>query len=160
MKNFWSRCWSVRAGRSGLKGEGMGTLVWCNDYSVHISSIDNEHKLLIELIKELENALETQEMVRFQLVSSALERLTRHIRAHFESEERFLLFNNYPDYGSHQMEHQDLLLKLNQFVRLVHSGNFVFTEQELLFLKDWLARHIILHDCKYGNYFRGMDLAT
>jgi hemerythrin-like metal-binding protein len=138
----------------------MGPLIWCEDYSVNIRAIDNEHKLLIELINDLQHALETQEMVRSQLVSAALEKLKHHIRAHFESEERFLLFNNYPDFDIHQQEHLELLKKLEQFVNHISSEQVVFTEKMLLFLKDWLVRHIILHDCKYGSYYLGQELAS
>jgi len=138
----------------------MGQLTWSDDYSVHISEIDNEHRLLIELIKELDHAMETQEMVRSQLVSSALEKLSQHIRMHFESEERFLLFNNYPDFTSHQQEHHDLLHTLEKFVGHVSSEQSVFSGENLLFIKDWLVRHIILHDCKYGSFYRGKELAT
>ena len=99
-------------------------------------------------------------MVRSQLVTSALEKLTRAIRAHFESEERFLLFNNYPDLCSHQQEHHDLLQTLGKFVGHVCSEQVVFSAENLLYLKDWLVRHIILHDCKYGSFYRGKELAT
>lgn len=138
----------------------MVPLSWNDDYSVHVSEIDNEHRILIGLVKELDLALETQETVRSQLVMSALEKLTHAIKAHFESEERFLLFNNYPDFSSHQQEHHDLLQTLGQFVGHVCSERTVFSGENLLYLKDWLVRHIILHDCKYGNFYRGRELAT
>ena len=138
----------------------MGQLNWCDDYSVHISAIDNEHKFLIELIKELDSAMETEEMVRLQLVSTILEKLLHHIRVHFESEERFLLFNNYPDFDSHQQQHQLLLQKLETFISRLNSEHLVFTDQMLLFIKDWYARHILLDDSKFGRYFLGKELAA
>ncbi len=138
----------------------MGLLTWNDNYSVHVSEIDNEHRFLIGLVKELDHALETDEMVRSQLVMSALEKLTHAISAHFESEERFLLFNNYPDFSSHQQEHHDLLATLEQFVGHVCSERAVFSGENLLYLKDWLVRHIILHDCKYGSFYRGKELAN
>jgi hemerythrin len=138
----------------------MGLLTWNDDYSVHISEVDNEHRLLIELVKDLDSALETQEMVRSQLVSSALVKFTHAITAHFESEERFLLINKYPDFKSHQKEHHDLLQTLEQFVGQVCSKQAVFSEENLLFLKDWLVRHIILHDSKFGSFYRDKELAA
>lgn len=138
----------------------MGSLKWCDDYSVNIRSIDNEHKLLMELMNEFDAALNTQEQVRAQLVSSAMERLSNQIRAHFNSEERFLLLNKYPDCVRHQSEHNNLLKKLEGFSIKISSEQLVFTEQMSLFLKDWFLRHIIIDDRKFGNFFHNKELAA
>ncbi len=138
----------------------MSSLIWCDDYSVNIRSIDNEHKLLMEMVKELDSALETQGHVLLQLVSAALKQLSHAIRMHFDSEERFLLLNNYPDSVNHQKEHNALLMKLDDFIGNFSSEQLVFTEQMSLYIKDWFVRHIILHDRKFGNFFRDKELAT
>ena len=132
----------------------MVSIAWCDDYSVQINSIDNEHKLLIGLIQELDSALKTQEMVRSQLVPSILEKLKRYIHVHFESEECFMQLHDYPELESHQGEHQRLVQKLEQFVSYVNSNKLVFNDPMLSFLKDWLIRHILLEDSKFGKYFR------
>jgi hemerythrin len=132
----------------------MSPMTWCEDYSVYIRSIDNEHKLLMEHINNLETTLETQEQVRSQIIPPLLKSLLQHIRLHFESEERFLLLNNYPNFIDHQAKHTHLLTKLENFTNNISTGKLVFTEQMLLFLKDWFLRHIILQDKQFGCYFR------
>ena len=77
---------------------------------------------------------------------------------HFDSEERFLLFNNYPEFDAHKLEHAELLGRLRRFESRFKAENRAFKEKMLLFLQDWLVRHIILHDCKFGHYYRGKEL--
>lgn len=136
----------------------MNNLSWSEDYSVHVSAIDNEHRLLISLINDFGQAMDTQENVQVQIVGDTLERLSRYIYRHFESEERFLLFNNYPEFDTHKSEHTELLGRLERFVARFTLEKRAVNEQMLLFLKDWLVRHIILHDCKFGNYYRDKEL--
>lgn len=132
----------------------MSRLLWTDEYSVHIRSIDNEHKMLIELLNDIDRDLNIDKPIRRQLVTESLTQLLNHIHAHFESEERFLLLNNYYDYAAHHKEHQELFLRLEEFTREFISGAQEFDEEKMIFLKDWLIRHIILQDCKYGSYFK------
>lgn len=136
----------------------MGELSWSADYTVHITAIDNEHKVLISVINDMEKAMATQGGVQVQLVSEILATLSTSIRRHFESEERLLLFNNYPDIDAHHQEHQQLLEKLDRFEKHFSSERCELNDNMMLFLKDWLTRHIILHDIKFGNFFRGKEL--
>lgn len=120
--------------------------------------MDNEHKLLISMIHDLEKAMDTQPVIRCQLVSEIMKSLSITIRRHFESEERILMFNNYPDFDSHLQEHQLLLQQLDRFEEDISVEHYALNEETLFFLKDWLARHIILHDVKYGIFFRDTQL--
>lgn len=136
----------------------MAELCWSNeDYSVGISAIDNEHKLLIALINDFEASLNIDVSLHSQIVTEKLDRLSTCIRKHFESEERFLLFNNYPLFTEHQEEHTQLLERLSKFEARFKAENKPFNEKILLFLKDWLVRHIILHDRKFCSYFRDKE---
>jgi len=133
-------------------------LLWSNDYSVNIISIDNEHKLLVELINEFDSALDIHGAFQTKIVIVTLNKLALYIRRHFESEERFLQLNSYPDYNEHKQDHDLLLDRLSQFERNFLTAKQSFNEEMLLFLKDWLVRHIILHDHKFGEYYRDKDL--
>jgi hemerythrin len=67
------------------------------------------------------------------------------------------MFNNYPEFDAHKEQHQDLLFQLDDFERKFKAGEKPFNGRMLLFLKDWLVRHIILHDCKFAHYLRERD---
>ena|SRR5450631_2393480 len=85
------------------KGEPLNTLHWSSDYSVNIPAIDNEHKLLVSIIIDIACSLHCQSSMQAEIIIESLHRLSNYIRAHFESEERFLLFNNYPEFTKHRM---------------------------------------------------------
>src|SRR5450631_1764868 len=94
----------------------MDHLLWNNeDYSVHISAIDNEHKLLVSMVNEFSFTLQLDGSLHSQIITEKLVNLSHVIRKHFESEERFLLFNNYPEYTDHLSEHSLLLERLSRF---------------------------------------------
>ena len=136
----------------------MSKLLWSDDYSVHIASIDNAHKILVALVNEFSIALDIQGTVQRQLVIDALKILSLYIQQHFASEERFLLLNNYPGLEAHKKEHSLLLQQLDQFKQRFQANKHAFNEKMLFFLKDWLVRHIILDDCKFGHFFLGKEL--
>ncbi|MBK5276100.1 MAG: hemerythrin family protein [Desulfuromonadales bacterium] len=136
----------------------MSKLIWLHDYSVQIPAIDNEHKLLVELINEFSSSLDTHGAFQAKIVTESLKKLSCCIKQHFESEERFLMFNNYPDFDAHKQEHDLLLDQIKRFEQRFKTEKKAFNEKMLLFLKDWLVRHIILHDIKFGVYFRDKEL--
>lgn len=132
----------------------MPVLEWSELYSVGIPAIDNEHKVLVSLVNDMSRVIDTHIEFQTQLIGDTLNSLIRGVQNHFDSEEKFLLANNYPEYGSHKTEHTLLLDQLEHFKERFKTEKPLFTENMLLYLQDWLVRHIILHDCKFGSYFR------
>ena len=74
----------------------MSELVWSEDYSVGITFIDNEHKLLVSLVNDINRIIGTHKDFQVQMIGDILKKLAYCIHRHFESEENFLLFNHYP----------------------------------------------------------------
>jgi hemerythrin len=141
--------------REGIKN----SLVWNDeDYSVNIPAIDNEHKLLVALLNEIACAMNTQGSSQINVIIGKLAYLSGYVKIHFESEERFLIVNNYPDYDDHKAEHARMLEQITTFEARYKSENKAFNEEMLLFLKDWLVRHMILYDRKFGYYFRDKEI--
>lgn len=140
------------------KATVMNELNWSEDYSVGIPTIDNEHKLLVSMVNDINRILDTHQDFQIQIVNDILKKLTYCIRRHFESEEGLLLLNNYPKYEAHKAEHAILLEQLDIFEKNFKDSKKSFTEEMLFYLEDWLVRHIILHDCEFGFYFRGKKI--
>jgi hemerythrin len=139
----------------------MSCLLWNNDdYSVQIPFIDSEHKILVAMVNGIYNAMETQGPFQNQIILDKLANLSNGIKNHFESEERFLLDNKYPEYDSHKLEHTILVERLDEFESRFKLEEKAFSEKMLLFLKDWLIRHIILHDRKFGYYFKDKEVSS
>src|SRR5450631_1136452 len=94
----------------------MSCLLWNNeDYSVQIPSIDNEHKILIALVNELDSAMNFHVSFRAQFILDKLTNFSNSIKNHIASEERFLLSNKYPELVSHQLKHAEIIERLNKF---------------------------------------------
>jgi hemerythrin-like metal-binding protein len=140
------------------RGEPVSTLLWSSDYNVNIQAIDDEHKLLVSIIDDIAHSLQSHSSLQSQPITDSLHRLSDYIRTHFESEERLFLFNHYPEFTQHKDEHTKLLARIDNFEQRFKADQWTFNENMLLYLKDWLLRHIILYDCKFGNYYREKEL--
>ena len=138
----------------------MSTMLWSNDYNVNIPAIDDEHKLLVSIIDDIAHDMQSHSSLQVRLITESLHRLSNYIRTHFESEERLLLFNNYPEFTQHKDEHTKLLARMDNFELRFKADEWTFNENMLLYLKDWLTRHIILYDCKFGHYYRNRGLTN
>jgi len=139
----------------------MSALQWIKeDYCVYIPAIDSEHKLLIAIVNDFESALNMDCSLHAQIIPGKLAILSEIIKKHFESEEQFLLVNNYPWLEEQKSQHAQLLEQLAKFESRFKAEKSAFNDKMLLFLKDWLIRHLILYDRKFGNYFNGKELVS
>lgn len=138
----------------------MSDLEWSDDYIINIPAIDNEHKLLVSIINDISRSMLCHGAVQTKIVAESMQLLSKCIRSHFESEERFLLLNGYPELESHMKEHSGLLAILDSFERDFKAMKTALNDEALLFLKDWLVRHIILHDSKIGHYYSEHGLSS
>ena len=133
-------------------------LIWCDDYSINIKSVDSEHKLLFGIFNDLLQTieLETNPDFRKSLIVSSLTQLRKHVSTHFESEEHFMQQNNYPALMEHQIEHRNLMVSIDEFINNYKRDIVSFDDKIVFFLKDWLVRHIILTDFKIGQYINSL----
>jgi len=137
----------------------MSDLEWSSDYIINIPAIDNEHKLIVSIINDLSRCMLHHGELQTKMVVESVRMLSKCIRTHFESEERFLLLNNYPEMETHMEEHHGLLATFDTFVEQNFKMNKpALNDEMLLFLKDWLVRHIILHDSKIGHYYSELPI--
>lgn len=128
---------------------------WTQDMSVGIPLIDNDHKKLIELINQLQNA--TQYNIDEQLIRQAMNELVDYTKYHFEREEQLMRNNNYPDYESHHQLHQNMITKMADCMQKYHTDPSHTIDDTLNFLKDWLVNHILHSDREYIPYLKDTD---
>jgi len=123
---------------------------WSSQYSVGIGSIDAQHRTLFAIADELFNAMSTgkgQAALR-----KILDRLLHYTASHFAHEERLMRLHNYPDLAKHKAEHEALTKQVNTFSDELKTGRATITVQVMVFLKDWLAKHIQQSDRAYAPY--------
>lgn len=115
---------------------------WDATLKVGSEVIDNQHKVLFDLIQDLDNAIKTGASLR--ILDVILSVLRDYAFQHFQTEEEF--FVNNADYTQHCLAHYTLLKSLNAFI-LDFKNNRVKGEQTTAdFLEEWLFDHIEVFD--------------
>ena len=133
----------------GKKATEINAIPWKNKYSVSVTSIDDQHKQLVNLINELNNAM-LYEKGRDK-ISQIIKGLVDYTVFHFDYEEGLLKKNGYTDFDNHKKIHTKFIDAIKDF-----QNDFEYNEKELSkevmdFLKRWLIEHIMGTDQKYSE---------
>jgi hemerythrin len=131
----------------------MGLTKWQDQYSVGIDEVDNQHKILINCIASLEQAIEhDDEKQRWSAIHYAIVQLADYTRVHFSVEESLMQILNYPESDSHIAQHRMFVASLRDMERKSITQDV--TEDDVVsFLRNWLLTHIANDDMKYAAYF-------
>jgi len=129
----------------------MQQIKWEPSLSVNVVFIDEEHRVLIELVNELQHALNHGEARETYL--PMLERLGELTTEHFMHEEELMRKLHYGDYVPHKAEHDAFRSKLRKFRKSIESGKTDLSKQVLTYLGDWLKTHIQSTDRQYADSF-------
>lgn len=111
---------------------------WESHLKVGPDVIDNQHKVLFDLIKDLNNAIRVGASIR--IVDVLLGVVRDYAFQHFQTEEEY--FKNHPEYASHCLEHYALIKKLNVFILDFRNNRIKGDTTPSSFLEDWLFEHI------------------
>jgi len=129
----------------------MPALTWEDTYSVGFARIDDEHKVLIELINNAHSAVfEGKDKT---LVAKVVADMKQYAQTHFATEEQLMDKYNYPEVASHKSQHIYFKTKSQILDSMVAGGEeapdplYVFQ-----FLSQWLIDHILESDKKLGTF--------
>jgi hemerythrin len=131
---------------------------WSDELSVGIQEIDEQHKMLVELLNELHEAV--LERRGRDACGEILDRLAEYTRIHFAVEESLMRILDYPDYEKHKEEHELLIDQVIELQKKFHAGGLNISLDLLRFLKGWLGDHIVKSDSHYGPHFLSMGVQT
>jgi len=130
----------------------MAKIEWNDSLSVGIDLIDEQHKMLIQRLKDLSKAVEMQQGETE--ISKTLEFMIDYTDFHFSSEEKHMAEQKYPGLDYQQKQHEGFKETLKHIVEdfeeegptraLVTSIN--------TFLFNWLINHIKAVDLKFGEF--------
>ncbi|WP_028448792.1 MULTISPECIES: bacteriohemerythrin [Chitinibacter] len=123
---------------------------WNDALSVGIQEIDEQHKVLVDLLNELHDAIR-QHHGREASVE-ILGRLVDYTRIHFAVEESLMRILGYPEYETHKGHHEDLISQVNTLQQRMREGEAI-TFELLHFLRNWLTHHIMEGDQRYVSHF-------
>jgi hemerythrin len=134
----------------------MALIEWDESLSVNVEELDGQHRRLIGLINDLNDAMKRGQGKEGLAV--IIGELSSYAGDHFATEEKYFDRFAYPDSRRHKSEHTDFVRKVTDFKGEFDSGQLALSVQVMLFLKDWLKGHILGSDKKYGPYFNEKGL--
>lgn len=121
----------------------------------HIPEIDKQHEFFVELVTELD-CLITQSC-EDKKIESLVTEISQYARKHFDTEEKYFKKYNYPHSHEHELEHINMLSKLDIFYDGTIYGKLNVKDFQL-FLKEWFDEHLMKHDKKYADYFKKIKI--
>ena len=131
----------------------MGRFEWRPEYSVGNEAIDEDHRGLFALVRELESADMTD-----GLLDDILSRLEAYAAGHFAREEALMSEVGYPGLAEHVTEHRafvEWLESVRRTYRRAAESPFQVGDLVNAFLERWLVEHIMEEDMRYRNHIVG-----
>ncbi len=129
----------------------MPLIVWSEELSLGIDSIDNQHKKLVEIINNLDESMKGNDS-NIQLKAIFAE-LNQYTQRHFYYEEKLFEQHGYQDSIEHKRQHAELIVQLTELKeKCDHYQNESVTQDVMQFLKNWLTYHILKTDKAYSQF--------
>ena len=131
-------------------------IAWESQYELGIKTIDDQHKVLVDIISKiselLTNATEGDDIYDDMMV--IVDELTKYTIFHFETEEKYFDSLEYEFTNSHVNEHKKLIDEIqNLDFHQAEEDQVVFGKKILKFLISWLFKHISGTDFLYKEFF-------
>ena len=123
---------------------------WNDSYSVGIESIDLQHKKLLNLINQLQTAVDYSTGAQFE--REALDELVDYTKTHFTYEEGLMRDNDYPDFLPHKAQHEKMFKKVAEVLADYEKDADTAMGNAAEYLKDWLINHINGTDKEYSRF--------
>jgi len=125
----------------------MTLLVWDKRLSVGAPAMEAQHRLLVESLNELHNAVMRGEPRA--VTGMFLRTFMAYTRNHHAAEETLMARVDYPEVQQHRALHRELMQNLVTELARVDRGEITVTVEFLHFLRDWLVNHIQKVDRAY-----------
>jgi len=125
-------------------------IVWTQDLSVGVASIDGQHQQLFKMADELFEAGKNGKSK--EVVGELLNFLDAYTKQHFSDEEAYMKSINYPGLTDQQTAHKNFIAELAKLKSAYDTsgGNISVIINANQMVVDWLTKHISVMDKKIG----------
>ena len=120
------------------------------ELSVAIASMDREHLGQLSVLNDLKAAVRSG--ADDSVVYALLNELVEHTNLHFLSEQLLMRLHAYEAYESHFLEHERLLLEVQNLKRNLAAGTVTDKHSLIEALRSWLLVHIQTSDRALTEY--------
>lgn len=121
---------------------------WTDSLTLNVSSMDQQHHQLVELINKLVDELNKEKSTA---VKSQFDSLCTFVVKHFSDEESLMIKEGFPGVETHKLIHKQLLEKVGTFASSIDSQT-LDKAGLMSFLTMWLKSHIMGIDRKYSDH--------
>ena len=128
---------------------------WNDRLKLGIPLVDRQHERLVDLTNILYIAcLQSTETANHFFIKAAHDAID-YASYHFTTEEKMMIFLEYPGYQSHKKEHGEFVKEVMIQEKKFISDRFV-PNRFVHFLKEWILSHIAVIDKAMVSYILGM----
>jgi methyl-accepting chemotaxis protein/hemerythrin len=137
----------------------MDWIIWDDSMlSIGIAEIDSQHKLLIELLNNLNEGIRNGQGM--DILQDTINGLLNYVEDHFKAEEALMEKHEYPLVDNHKNLHKEFVEKLNTFTQEYEDKRMFVSIDIRNFLRDWLIKHISTIDKQMGIYLSSRQLLS
>ena len=127
-------------------------LAWSEEFELGIDAMDDEHRQLVQLVNEFQQALSAGH--GGDAMATVFDSLLEYTVEHFQHEERIMAKAGYPATDIHKKRHRELT---QQVMALNKDKRYVFPENVGDFLSHWLTDHIMGTDRELAKFLHHHD---
>ncbi|MCP4723593.1 MAG: hemerythrin family protein [bacterium] len=131
---------------------------WDEKLSTGIPWIDSQHKKLLHSFNTLLNVVITKE--DYVQVSKVIKFLQGYVKAHFQTEEKFMLQSNYHGYNTQKKKHAEFEIRVEEikeeYDKQGPTEEFVKKTANEIWL--WYKNHISTCDREFAEYLKSKNL--
>lgn len=129
---------------------------WRERLNLNITTIDIQHKKIIDYMNLLHDGL--MEKAREKVVRNVLRYLEFYAKTHFNYEEEVMEFFEFPDFPRHRELHNSFKVRLEDLKKKFETTNVPSVTQVLIFLQEWITKHIAVEDRKIAEYLKENEI--
>jgi hemerythrin-like metal-binding protein len=135
----------------------MALITWGPKLEIGIGIVDSQHRRLVDLINQLNEAIEGGRGVA--VVGETLEGLIDYTHTHFRTEEDLLKEHNYEDYDLHRREHRIFTDQIEIYRDRLDAGSLRISSEVMEYMRGWLLTHIGSSDRAYIRTLKDAGVA-
>lgn len=123
---------------------------WNQNFSLDIPGLDEEHKMLIDIVNQLTEAIVSKQGK--DALTAILKDLHGYIDVHHIHEEKYMEKSNYPQIEEHKTDHLNFCEEIEALDKL-HSMDLLQAQNLLNVICDWIINHICFTDKDFSDFY-------
>ncbi|GFO68774.1 hypothetical protein GMLC_23530 [Geomonas limicola] len=134
----------------------MSIVTWDESFRINIGSIDSHHEHLVQLLNTA--YAEFSSNAPPENLGLVLHELLNYSKYHFTEEEKHMKLVGYPAFQHHRDEHNLFIVKVTKLEKLFSRGEKSLSVETIVFLKNWIANHILASDAAFGSFVQEREV--